>query len=110
MWQDPFGDALCDGASHKTIQAMTHENHVMQIFIFQHADDILNVRVHVNVGIMQMGTLCAKARECNRMDFMPGGAQEGCDFFPAPAAVPHAVNKNEAATMFFLPWFLRFSR
>src|SRR5262249_7861516 len=71
--RDPFGDSFCDGASHKTGQAMTDKNYVIQFFIFQNGDDILNVRAQINLGIMQMGTL-ANARECDRMDFMPGGA------------------------------------
>lgn len=73
---------------------MPDERHIAQVFIFQNVHYILNMGVHVNVGIVQVNAL-AQAGEGGGIDLMSRSAQLRRHFLPAPAVMKHAMNKDE---------------
>jgi hypothetical protein len=72
---------------------MADEHDVMQIFPEDDVDDVLNVRVEVNIraGEIAMFTLPG---ECRAIDFIAAGGEQIVHVFPIPTAAPCAMHDD----------------
>ena len=72
---------------------VTDQNEIVKIFVLDYSQDISNVRVEVDLGAKQMGTL-TQAGERWREHLVACFTQERSNSSPVPAAMPPAVHEQ----------------
>jgi hypothetical protein len=89
-WRHPVGHAGDDDPA----IAMSHQHDILEIFEVQDVHDIADVGGQVNVRGGEMDAF-AQAGESWRVHVVSGRAQQRDNLFPAPAAVPSAVDEDK---------------
>ena len=86
-------------ADHHPGVGVSHQDHLLQVFVFQQPDYVLDVEVEVDVAwvhaLRQVGLL-AQTAEGGDEHLSAGLAKQRRYFVPAPAAVPRAVDQYES--------------
>jgi hypothetical protein len=86
----PVGDA---GDDHPAV-APADEHDILEVFVLQDIDDVLDVGVEVDVGVAKVDPL-AETREGRREDIVPGSAQERRQLLSTPPATAGTLHQDE---------------
>jgi hypothetical protein len=93
----PGRTAVGDGRADHAGVRMNDEHHAIQFFCIQGADDVLNVRLQVDVAVQQMGAVAhASERDC--VHLMPLRTQHRGNALPTPSARPSPMYQHKTAT------------
>ena len=90
---DPVGGPIGHPGDDHAAVAVPDEDHVAQILVVQHGDDVVDVQVEVDVGAQQVRPF-TQAGQGRRVHLVPRRPQEPGDPLVAPAAVPTAVHQD----------------
>src|ERR1039458_595873 len=90
---DAVGHAVGHAGDDHPAVAVADEHDVVQVFPHDDIDDVLDVRVEVNVGAGEMGPL-ALPRQRGAIDLVTVGGEQLVHVFPIPAAAPRAVDDD----------------
>ncbi len=85
--------AIGRAGDRQSTKAVAHQNDIGQVLVFEDVDDVLDEYTEIDRGRKQMRTF-AEPAEGGGQDLMPVIPQDPGDRFPAPSAVPGAVNEN----------------
>ena len=91
---DPLADRGGNAGDHHAAIGMAADDHIGQVLILDHVDDIADMRRERDVIVGEMGAL-ADAGMGRRVNVMPGGTQQARDTRVAPSPMPSAVNENK---------------
>src|SRR6185437_2033755 len=93
--RDSFARAVGDAGRDHAAIGVTDQADVGQILELDHAENIRNMRVEIDVGMRQVSALTQPGQR-RRDQTVPARAHQRVHFLPAPAGAPGAVRNNES--------------
>ncbi len=93
---DPLRDAVGHSADHSAAVRVSAQHYIRKLLPANQVHYVVDMRFEVDLRREQMRSL-SDARQRRREHFVPLRLQRLADAFPAPAAVPRAVNQDVRA-------------
>src|SRR5581483_4752051 len=95
------GNFIAHSGNHHSAVAVPDENHFLEMLIFQHIHNIVDVRVQIDGWVGKVRAL-AKASKCWRKHLVSSRTQERSHTLPAPTTMPRAMYKSIRCHKFLL--------